>query len=582
MTQTSDRGTLAIPEAPPLREPTPLATCDAAVAELKAAAKSWWDTPPGELVTILDELRDGVLAVATEWVDVSCAAKRIRAGSPLVGEEWMAGVGPTLRYLRLLRRSLTDIAEGRRPRLPGAARQAAGRTALPVAPTDVFDRLTLAGFSAEVWLKAGTSAAAATEHQAGAYFGTGGPAVSLVLGAGNVSSIPATDALDRLFGARHAVLLKMNPVNDYIGPVLERAFAALVRRGALRIVYGGGEVGSHLVNHPDVDEVHVTGSDKTFEAIVFGTGDEGRRRKAARTPLVTKPVTGELGNVTPVIVVPGPWTDRDFRFQAQNIASMLVNNGGFNCIAVRVVVTPASWPGRRRLLDAVREALRQSPARHPYYPGAEDRWARFVEAHPEAERFGAEGPGCVPWTLIPNLSADTENEIAFTTESFNGVFGEVALEAPSTPEYLAAAVRFCNEQLWGTLAASLIVHPKSLHDRATGDAVEQAVAGLRYGTVAVNHWGALGFVLGSTPWGAYPGHPLDDIQSGNGFVHNSFLLDPADIEKTVLRGPFRMPMKPPWFVTNRAAADIAERFARLNASPRWGALPGLVAASLRG
>lgn len=581
MTQISVRGTLAIPEATPVREPTPLPQCDAAVAELKASAKAWWDTPPAELAGILDELVDGVLGEAGAWVEASCAAKRIPADSPLVGEEWLAGIEPTVRYLRLLRQSLTDIAAGRRPRLPGSPQQVAGRTTLQAYPTDVFDRLTLSGFSARIWLKPGVTAAAATERQAAAYFGGGSPGVSLVLGAGNVASIPATDALDRLFAARHVVVLKMNPVNDYMGPILERAFAPLVRRGVLRVVYGGGEVGKHLVAHPDVDDVHVTGSDKTFEAIVFGTGAEGSARKKENRPVVTKPVTGELGNVTPVIVVPGPWTDRDINFQAQNIASMLVNNGGFNCIAVRVVVTSAHWPGRQKLLDAIRDQLRAAPARHPYYPGAEERWGRFVEAHPEAERFGGEGPGCVPWTLIPNLSADADEEIAFTTESFNGVFGEVALQA-SPADYVAEAVRFCNERLWGTLAATLIVHPKSLRDRATSDAVETAVAELRYGTVAVNHWGALGFVLGSTPWGAYPGHPMDDIQSGNGFVHNSYLLDSADIEKTVVRGPFRTPMKPPWFVTNRSAAVIGERFARLNAHPSWAALPGLVGASLRG
>lgn len=583
MTQLQDRGTIAIPEAKASVPPTSQADCSAAIAELAASAKPWFDTPPVEAIVLLDELRRGVLAHAAQWVRASAEAKRIPASSPLVGEEWVGGVLSTGRYLRLLRRSLADIAAGRRPQLPGApVSVAGGRSALPVLPVDGFDRALLAGFSAAVWLRPGVSAADAAGRQASAYFGGGAPGVSLVLGAGNVSAIPIVDALDRIFAARHPVLLKMNPVNDYLGPIFERAFAPLVQRGLLRIVYGGGDVGAYLVHHPDISDVHVTGSDKTYEAIVFGTGADGAARKAAGQPSVDKPVTGELGNVSPVIVVPGPWSDKDISFQAENIASMLTNNAGFNCIAVRAVVTPAGWSGRRALLDALRDLLRRAPARHAYYPGAAERWGRFVAAHPEAERYGNEANGCLPWTLIPNLDPDAEEEIAFNTESFNSVFAEVALPAASTVEYLQAAVRFCNERLWGSLGASLIVHPKSLAEPGVSAAVDEAIADLRYGTVAVNHWSALGFTLGAAPWGAYPGHPITDIQSGVGFVHNSFLLDDADIEKTVLRGPFRMPMKPSWFVTNRAAAVVGERFARMSTEPSWRQLPGLVAASLRG
>lgn len=583
MTETSARGSIAIPEAPTGQAPTSVEDCDRAIAELAGNTKAWLDTRPDELLGLLDRLARQVLAGAEPWVSACCAAKRIDPDSPTAGEEWLAGVMPTARYLRLLHRSLTDIAAGRRPQPAGQPRQLGdGRSAIPVLPVDAFDRVLLAGFSAEVRLRSGVSAEQALQRCAAAYFGAGSPGVSLVLGAGNVSAIPIVDALDRLFVTRHPVLLKLNPVNDYLGPIFATIFAELLDRGVLRIVYGGGDVGAYLVAHPDVTDVHVTGSDKTFDAIVFGPGAAGAQRKAERRPLVTKPVTGELGNVTPVIVVPGPYGRKDIEFQAANIASMLTNNAGFNCIAVRAVVTQAGWPGRRPLLDAIRQVLRTAPPRDPYYPGAVDRWQRFLAAHPEAERYGSEAPGCLPWTLIPGLSPDATDEIAFDTESFNGVFAEVAIETSGTPEFLTAAVRFCNERLWGTLGASLIVHPSSLREPGVRQAVETAVDDLRYGTVAVNHWSALGFTLGASPWGAYPGHELHDIGSGNGFVHNAFMLDPADVAKTVLRGPFRMPMKPAWFVTNRSAAMVGKRFARINASPSWAELPGLLAAAMRG
>jgi hypothetical protein len=76
------------------------------------------------------------------------------------------------------------------------------------------------------------------------------------------------------------------------------------------------------------------------------------------------------------------------------------------------------------------------------------------------------------------------------------------------------AVAFANDSLWGSLNATLIVHPSSMRDAEVRASVEKAVADLRYGTVAINHWSGLGFVLGVTPWGAFPGHARNAIGSG--------------------------------------------------------------------
>ena len=62
---------------------------------------------------------------------------------------------------------------------------------------------------------------------------------------------------------------------------MEEAFQPLIERGFFRVVYGGAEEGAYLCRHDGVDEIHITGSDQTYEAIVFGPGDEGRRRKEA-------------------------------------------------------------------------------------------------------------------------------------------------------------------------------------------------------------------------------------------------------------------------------------------------------------
>src|SRR5579883_3675390 len=186
------------------------------------------------------------------------------------------------------------------------------------------------------------------------------------------------DILYKLFMEDQVVVCKMNPVNAYLGPLLAEAFRVLVEPGYLRIVYGGAAEGAYLCQHADVDEIHITGSDKTFDAIVFGTGSEGAARKAARQPLLHKRVTGELGNVSPLIVVPGPWQTSDIAYQAEHIASMLTNNAGFNCNATRVIIQHEQWGLRDQLRQQIGRVLQNVPARAAYYPGAQQRQQAFV------------------------------------------------------------------------------------------------------------------------------------------------------------------------------------------------------------
>ena len=58
--------------------------------------------------------------------------------------------------------------------------------------------------------------------------------VCLVLGAGNINSIPPIDVATKLFNEGKVCLLKMNPVNAYLGPLFEEAFAEAIARGLAR------------------------------------------------------------------------------------------------------------------------------------------------------------------------------------------------------------------------------------------------------------------------------------------------------------------------------------------------------------
>jgi len=551
---------------------TPLADIDAAVARVAAKKDAWPKVGIVERIALLGKCLEGVLAVSEEWVKGGCRLKGIAAGHPLEGEEWLAGPMTTARNIRLL---IQALEAGGQPTPPKVFERPGGQKVARVFPSDAKDKVMFGGMTAEVWIQKGKPASQGQIYREPA---RGPGKVALVLGAGNVSSIPPMDFLHKLFALNEVVVCKMNPVNAHVGPRLERAFTPLIDAGYLAICYGGAQVGAHLTSHPKIDTLHVTGSDRTYDAIVWGADpEEQKRRKASGERKNDKPFTAELGCVTPVLVVPGPWSESDLRFQARHVAGMVAQNASFNCNAAKVVVTARGWGERRRFLDAVHETLRKTPARKAYYPGARERYQGFLEHYPKAESLGTAGADAVPWTVIPDVPSGA-GEYALTTEAFCGVLAETDVDTADPGVFLKEAVALANERLWGTLSMCLLIHPAT--EKAFAKELDQAIADLRYGGIGVNVWPGLLYGLVSTTWGAYPGHTPEDIQSGSGVVHNSYLFDFP--EKSVLRAPFRIRPTPVWFADHRTLAVVGRRITELEGSPTWLNVVKVAAAALRG
>ncbi|HEX8995283.1 MAG TPA: aldehyde dehydrogenase family protein [Ktedonobacterales bacterium] len=579
MTTILDKGSFQFPVTSGEQPASDQSTMDAAVRSLQDRKDAWVNVSTRERLALIDRLIADFHAQQGRWVEACLAAKGLTTQSPAAGEEWATGAYATLKHLRQLRSSLSDIERHGSPRIPGPVRALPnGQVVAGVFPQTVYDQVFYSGVTAEIWQQPGVTVENLPQTMAVAYRSKQPGRVALVLGAGNVSSIGPLDALYKLFVENQVVILKTNPVNAYLGPLMEEAFRALMEGGYLRIVYGGAAEGAYLCAHPGVDEIHITGSDKTFDAIVWGVGPEAAARKAANTPLLAKRITGELGNVSPVIIVPGPWSASDIAYQAAHVASMLTNNAGYNCNATRVIIQHDGWSQRERLLQTMRGVFKDIPARPAYYPGSHERYSAFIEAHPEAERYGEARDGALPWTLISGVDAQASDDICFTTEAFCALFAETTLAASSVAEYIDRAVEFCNEQVWGTLSATLIVHPASLRDPAVAQALERGIANLRYGSIGVNYWGGVSFALGLTTWGAFPGHPLHDIRSGNGVVHNALMFDRP--QKSVIRAKFRLTPTPPWFATRGAvAANVFRQLADLEARPSLARVPGIAVAA---
>lgn len=553
---------------------------DDAVAEVAGHALDWAAVGPLERAALLGRVIADTLAVAEEWNAAACAAKGLDPAGVDGAEELFSGVGTFVRMAEAFRASMLDLARLGRPRYPGPVRHVPGeRIAVRVVPASALERVVYAKTTAEVWMEPGVTEDEVRATQAAAYRDPAAHAgVSLVLGAGNVASLGPRDVLSKLFAEGKVVVLKANPVNDYLVPCWTRALAALIEPGYLAIVRGGAQVGAYLTSHASITDVHVTGSDKTHDAIVYGVGEEGARRKAADDKLMTKPVSCELGNVSPVVVVPGRWSEAEIAYQARHVATMVVNNAGFNCLTPRVIVTHAGWEQRDAFLDALESAFAQVPTRPAYYPGAHARRDAFLAEHPGAHEVGDGSGDRMPWTLIRGVDPADRDSISLNVEAFCALTSETALDAGSPAEFVRAAVDFCNDVVWGTLSMTILADPRTMADPQTGPAIEQAVADLRYGSIGVNLWHALAFALGTTTWGAYPGHPSTDIQSGSGVVGNAYLFSRA--QKSVVRGPFVARPEPAWFATNRHAPVVMRRLLAFQAAPSWAKVPGLVAAAM--
>ena len=557
---------------------------DVALADLAEGSRRWAATSLMDRALLLHELHASISSQASNWALTAARIKGLDPASPLVGEEWMSGPYATLSAVATLTESVTALAAGRSP-LEGVELGTApgGRVTVPVLPRTPYEALLMHGFRAEVWLLPGVSRGQARgEAGLGELTPAQSGGVGLVLGAGNITSIPPLDVLYELIASNRPSILKLNPIMREMMTVYEAALRPLIDAGLLRIVQGGAAEGSYLAQHPGVHHVHITGSALTHDAIVWGPGAEGATRRAAGTPLLHKPITSELGGVSPIIMVPSVWTKRDLRYQAEHVATMRLHNGAYNCIAGQIVVLSADWPQKAAFLDELRSALERSPVRTAWYPGSDSRVSDAAACYPNAQKF-ADGT-----RLLVDIHADDDASYLEKTETFSPVLGVIEV-AGTGQTFLDAAVTTVNADFVGTLGANLLIDPAER--KRLGAGFDTAIAALRYGSIAINSWTGLGFLSAGASWGAFPGHTLDKVQSGIGVVHNALLLDHT--ERTVVTGPFRpfprsaahgefaLFPKPPWFVTARSAATTGRLLTRFAQKPSWLKMPGIFLSAFR-
>jgi len=221
-----------------------------------------------------------------------------------------------------------------------------------------------------------------------------------------------------------------------------------------------------------------------------------------------------------------------------------------------VLVLPANWPHKTAFLKAVETALASSAPRPLYYPGAAARLAEFQHG---TTGSAAPQPVTTNQCIVVPFKAGA-NRTAERFEVFAPALAVTELPGDEAEAFLISAIDYANQSLAGTLGANILIHPQTLR-RIGRRRFDEIIAKLRYGTIAINAWTGLGFLLPQATWGAFPGHTLP-----RNLLSLSFTLLP----------------RPPWFITNRRANVLGRLLTHFAYHPSLAKLARIFANALVG
>ena len=515
---------------------------DRFITTLRTKSKEFNSISNVQLASMLEETISNIKEVSFFWATI-CSDNKGTTKTPAEGEEWLGGPFASVLATQYYIKSLTnddDLVE---------KKYNSEENSYKVFPNSFTERITFPFIDAKVIFNKSMSFEDINKYRGFSKRYDIDPSITLVLGAGNFSSIPYLDVLYHLITRKSVILLKLNPVNEYLKPVFEKVFQSFIERGYIIVTTGNIDESKYMAKHPGINHIHLTGSDKTFEDIVYGRElTEKERKSKSLSKINNKPITSELGNVTPIIIHPGKWSTSDIKYQARKIVTAKLNNNGFNCIAAQVVVLPDGWGQTETLIKFVKHYMSKAKERKAYYPESIERLEK-LQKDKGYERVNA--LSCVTPHLTREIKAYSKFEI---DEVWSSTIYFKKIEYTSVEDFANKAIDYCNDELWGNLGVSVIIKD---HDRKFNNHITNLyVDNLNYGTVAINEWAAIGYIIPQLPWGGFPGNRDNDIQSGQSVVHNSMLFESP--LKGVVNTKFRISriIDPPWFVTNKKARRL--------------------------
>ena len=515
---------------------------DRFISTLRTKSKEFNSISNVQLASMLEETISNIKEVSYFWATI-CSDNKGTTKTPAEGEEWLGGPFASVLATQYYIKSLInddDLVEGNFNN---------SENSYKVFPNNFIERITFPFINAKVYFNKSMSFEDINKFRGFSKRYDIEPSITLILGAGNFSSIPYLDVLYHLITRRSVILLKLNPVNEYLKPVFEKVFKNFIERGYIIVTNGNINESKYMATHPGINHIHLTGSDKTYEDIVYGRELTGNERSIKTLSKINpKPITSELGNVTPIIIHPGKWSTSDIKYQARKIVTGKLNNNGFNCIAAQVVVLPDGWGHTETLIKYVKYYMNKAKDRKAYYPDSIERLTK-LEKDKSYERVNS--LSCTTPHLTREIKAYNKYELDEVWSS-TIYFRKIAYS--NAEDYVKKSIDYCNNELWGNLGVSVIIknHNNKFNKHITNSYIEN----LKYGTIAINEWAAIGYIIPQLPWGGFPGNKDNDIQSGQSVVHNSMLFESP--LKGIVETKFRISrlIDPPWFITNRKSRRL--------------------------
>ena len=516
---------------------------DRNISKLRVNSTEFLNLDESTLVTMLEQVIENIKTISYYWATLSSEKKGILSKSK-EGEEWIGGPFACIFAIQYFIETIQNKDDLDKSKYDDTDKS------YKVFPTKNIEKLLFPFLEGEIRFAKNLNFNQINEYRGFANrFEKIEPKITLVLGAGNVSSIPVLDALFHMIAYKSVIYLKLNPVNDYLLPIFTQVFEPFITRGFMIITQGDMQASKYLTQHDAFQQIHLTGSNYTYENIVYGKVLSDKERSLKTYPKINKkPITSELGNVTPIIVHPGNWSRSEIRHQAKKIVTAKLNNSGFNCIAAQVIVLPKDWRHTQKLKNDIKHYLKKVGDTTSYYPGSSENLNELIDTN-NYEQIN--NLTCSTPFLLADLDLEKEygNKEVWSTALY---FKELSFS--SYEDFAVKAIDYVNNELWGNLGVTVLI--KNFKKGTNKLILKNYVDELKYGTVAINEWSALGFVIPSLPWGGYPGNRDNDIQSGQGYVHNSYLFESP--QKGIVYSKFRISplIDPPWFITNRKAHRI--------------------------
>ena len=521
---------------------------DREISSMRLASKELISISNKELAEIFSECISKIPIYAEHWVDLEAHNKKITPDTPEMGEQWAGGPWLTVWGFRYIIKTLNIFPE---LDLDIDSKYNKDDHTLQVFPTETVEKLLYMGVKGYIKLRKNISIEDFKKYRGfESRINTKNATTTLVLGAGNQGCIPILDFAYHISTRRSPVILKLNPVNEYLKPVLDNILSPFIKRRFLSIVTGDANLGKYLSEHHAISHIHLTGSHHTYENIVYGKvlSEKEIGSKSIKKVNHTS-ISTELGNVTPVVVIPDRWSKSDIKIQAKKVATAKLQNAGFNCIAAQVVVLDSNWKQKDEFIDEVKRVISDQQTRYFYYPGSKQRISD-INTDPNSEILSQDT--CeVPYSASVT---DDDDTYYFHNEIWGGSIIFKTLKSEDVPNFISRATDFCNNTLWGNLGCTILIKPKT--EKKYLNDFQNMIDSLKYGTIGINEWCALGFAIPSLPWGGYPGNKDSDIQSGQDFVHNTFLFESP--LNSIIRTNFKplFNIDPPWFITHKNSHKV--------------------------